>query len=207
MGETEVAVFKYMKSQNRPYSALDVFQNLHKKYGKTAIVKAMESLSEKNKLLEKTYGKSKIYVINQSQFADVNDDELKEIDDKILQLDLSLKDSKSKLAASSSELKSLTLSLTTEDALSLLQNLKSEIQELEKQLAEMKSNCVKIDATEKKQLTEQHKHVVGQWKKRKRMTCDIMNAVLEGYPKTKKQFLDEVGIETDEEHKLVIPST
>lgn len=206
MSEVETAVFTYMKSQNRPYSVLDVFQNLHKKYGKTAITKAMEALSENCKLLEKTYGKSKIYVVNQSQFADVNDCELKDIDNKIQKLDKTLKDSQSKLASSSSELKSLASSLTTEDAISLLEKLKAEVKDLNQRLKSIKGNSVKIDANEKKRVVEQHKSIVGQWRKRKRMTSDLMNAVLEGYPKTKKQFLDEVGIETDEDCKVTLPN-
>lgn len=35
---------------------------------------------------------------------------------------------------------------------------------------------------------------------------DMMGAILEGYPKSKKEFLEEVGVETDEDHKVTVPN-
>lgn len=35
---------------------------------------------------------------------------------------------------------------------------------------------------------------------------ELLDAILEGYPKSKKQFFEEVGIETDEEHNVVLPA-
>ncbi|KAK2157018.1 hypothetical protein LSH36_200g01015 [Paralvinella palmiformis] len=43
------------------------------------------------------------------------------------------------------------------------------------------------------------------WRKRKRMTNDILDAILEGYPKKKKDLLEEIGIETDEEYNVKPP--
>lgn len=53
----EKMILEYMKTQNRPYSANDVFLNLQKKIGKTQVVKLMEEMSKKEKLVEKIYGK------------------------------------------------------------------------------------------------------------------------------------------------------
>ena len=205
MNDTEKSVFEYMKSQNRPYSAIDVFNNLHKAYGKTAIVKALESLAEKKKLLEKTYGKSKIYVVDQAQFPNVDDAILLELDNKIGAMKKCVDESSAKLSTLSSNLKALNSSLTSEDAAALLKKLKPEVEALEERLSVLKSNTVCIDADQKRKINEKCKSMVGQWKKRKRMTTDLMNAVLEGYPKTKKQFIDEVGIETDEDCQVVVP--
>lgn len=36
---------------------------------------------------------------------------------------------------------------------------------------------------------------------------DMINAILEGYPKSKREFLDEVGVETDEDCKVLIPDS
>ena len=207
MVDVERAVYEYMKSQNRPYSALDVFNNLHKKFGKTAVVKALESLAEKKKMLEKTYGKSKIYVIEQSQFSAVDDVKLKELDDKISMLHNSVNNLRSNWNESNSQLKSLTSSLTTENALVLRKTLQEETGDLEKKLNRITSNSVCVDAVQKELANKNHKSMISQWRKRKRMTVDLINAVLEGYPKTKKQFFEEVGIETDEDCKVSIPDS
>ena len=58
-------ILKYMQDQNRPYSATDVLLNLHKEIGKTQVVKSLESLSKAGHLVEKVYGKQKIYFVNQ----------------------------------------------------------------------------------------------------------------------------------------------
>lgn len=34
---------------------------------------------------------------------------------------------------------------------------------------------------------------------------ELSDAILEGYPKSKKQFFEEVGIETDEDHNVKLP--
>ena len=39
---------------------------------------------------------------------------------------------------------------------------------------------------------------VSEWRKRKRMCCDMLDAILEGYPKGKKALYEEVGIEVDD---------
>ncbi|NXI52616.1 HOP2 protein, partial [Chloroceryle aenea] len=35
---------------------------------------------------------------------------------------------------------------------------------------------------------------------------ELLDAILEGYPKSKKQFFEEVGIETDEDHNVTPPA-
>ena len=59
-------ILKYMTEQNRPYSATDVLNNLHKEIGKTQVIKSLESLASSGSLAEKVYGKQKIYFLNQN---------------------------------------------------------------------------------------------------------------------------------------------
>lgn len=47
-----VKVLNYMKQQNRPYSVNDIFLNLHKEIGKTAVQKALDSLVEVSMLIK-----------------------------------------------------------------------------------------------------------------------------------------------------------
>jgi 26S proteasome regulatory subunit (ATPase 3-interacting protein) len=44
--EGSEAILAYLKKQNRPYSAVDVFNNLKGEYGKTAVTKALTQLQE-----------------------------------------------------------------------------------------------------------------------------------------------------------------
>ena len=54
------AVLHYLNVQNRPYSAIDIFNNLHKAHGQTTVKKVLETLAADGKIVEKTYGKQKV---------------------------------------------------------------------------------------------------------------------------------------------------
>ncbi|XP_078485323.1 homologous-pairing protein 2 homolog [Ciona intestinalis] len=205
--KVEDAVFEYMKAQNRPYSAADIFSNLHKEHGKTAVTRAVETLSQQGKLLEKTYGKSKIYVVHQSQFPAVNNEEITKLDAGIKELTEKVMSLQTEYQKKSSLLGQLKSSLTTADAVEKVKILKEEVAKMKTHLKSLKSMSGTIDPAQKKKVYEQHKTYVGHWRKRKRMTSDLMNAVLEGYPKSKKVFMDEVGIETDEACSVTIFKT
>lgn len=64
------AVLKYLVDTNRPYSANDITQNLHKKFGKTEILRALDALVSKEKIKEKVYGKQKVYCALQDDDQD-----------------------------------------------------------------------------------------------------------------------------------------
>jgi hypothetical protein len=63
------AVLQYFVHQNRPYSAQDVFMNLHKDHSKAVVQKVIDQLVEQQDLREKVNGKQKCYVANQVRIA------------------------------------------------------------------------------------------------------------------------------------------
>ncbi|XP_021413428.2 homologous-pairing protein 2 homolog isoform X2 [Oncorhynchus mykiss] len=184
-------IFAYLNEKNRPYSAQDVFNNLQKQHGlgKTAVVKAMEQLALEGKIKEKTYGKQKIYFADQAQFAEVSEADLKAIDSRISDLSTQVQAISQGCRQQDAELKELNSSLTTEEII-------SEIQELKEGCSGYREHLEKIKSATNHVTPEQ-----------KEMAADMMGSILEGYPKTKKQFLEEVGVETDEDCKVTMPST
>ncbi|TDH03155.1 hypothetical protein EPR50_G00159900 [Perca flavescens] len=202
-------ILAYMNEKNRPYSSQDVFCNLQKQHGlgKTAVVKAMELLALEGKIKEKTYGKQKIYFADQSQFKDVNDADLKAMDSQISQLSAEMHSLNQSCRQLDSELKELSSSLTTEEVMSEIKALKAECSGYRSRVEKIKSATNHVTPEEKEKVYKEQNAYVKEWKKRKRLASDMMNAILEGYPKSKKQFLDEVGVETDEDCKVLVPST
>lgn len=59
------AVLKYLRNTNRPYSTNDIVMNLHKEFGKTIVQRALDALVQQTVVLEKVYGKQKVYVARQ----------------------------------------------------------------------------------------------------------------------------------------------
>ncbi|CAJ1076140.1 homologous-pairing protein 2 homolog [Xyrichtys novacula] len=202
-------ILSYLNQKNRPYSAQDVFTNLQKQHGlgKTAVVKAMELLALEGKIKEKTYGKQKIYFADQAQFRDVSDSDLKAMDSQISELSAEVHSLTQSCRQRDAELKELNNSLTTEEILSEIQKLKSECSGYRARLEKIKSATNHVTPEEKEKVYKERDVYVKEWRKRKRMASDMMNQILEGYPKSKKEFLDEVGVETDEDCKVVVPST
>ena len=50
-----------------------------------------------------------------------------------------------------------------------------------------------------------HETSLGHWRKRKRMATEVLDSVLESWPKSKKCLYEEIGIETDESVGVSIP--
>ncbi|XP_074512214.1 homologous-pairing protein 2 homolog [Sebastes fasciatus] len=201
-------ILAYLNEKNRPYSAQDVFCNLQKQhgFGKTAVVKAMELLALEGKIKEKMYGKQKIYFADQSQFKDVNDADLKAMDCQVSQLNAEAQSLTQSCRQLNSELKELSSSLTTEEMMSELKELKAECSGYRARMEKIKSATNHVTPEEKAKVYKDRNVYVKEWKKRKRLASDMMDAILEGYPKSKKQFLEEVGVETDEDCKVTVPS-
>lgn len=203
--EAETALLHYLIKENRPYSAVDIFNNLHREYGKTAVTRALENLAQEGKIKEKVYGKQKVYLADQSHFADVDETELKEMDAEIVELAQKLKSTQAIVRSQEEEIRSLESSLTTNEAVSQLTELTKECDVLQQRLSQMKSAENVVSPEEKEKIYKQNKKLLQEWRKRKRMAMNILNAVLENYPNTKKELYEEIGIETDEDYGVTFP--
>ncbi|XP_061605906.1 homologous-pairing protein 2 homolog [Phyllopteryx taeniolatus] len=201
-------ILAYLNAKNRPYSTQDVFCNLQKQHGlgKTAVVKSMELLALEGKIKEKTYGKQKIYFADQAQFKDVNDADLKGMDSQISNLNEEMQALIQSCRQLDAELKDLNNSLTTQEMTSQITRLRDECSVCRERLDKIKSVANHVTPEEKDKVLKEHNIYVKEWRKRKRLASDMMDTILEGYPKSKKEFLEEVGVETDEDYKVVVPT-
>lgn len=84
-GGASAVLLRYLREQNRPYSAQDAFGNLQREHGlgKAAVVKALEQLAQQGRVREKVYGKQKIYFADQEQLPAASDAELRGLDGEI----------------------------------------------------------------------------------------------------------------------------
>jgi len=203
--EPDVAILEYLEQQNRPYSAVDIYNNLHKEFGKTAVEKSLETLSEDGKIDKKTYGKQKVFAPCQSKYGDYNENELKGLDCNIKELQEELTLLSSQVKKKDNELNGLSSQIKTEDAVAAIENLIKENEVLKDRIQKLKTGTVLITKEERKKIFENKEKNVSHWRKRKRMTTDIVDSILEGYPKSKKDLLEEVGMETDEDVGVSFP--
>lgn len=195
------ATYKYLRLQNRPYSANDIVENLHKEFGKTAVQKALDQLVHDAKIKEKVYGKQKVYCVIQEQESNAEQaqKEMQDMEEQIGTLQQSLNKNDEQIKAVDSELKAYTSSLTTEEARIAKEQLINELGNLREKLHLLSENAVLISPISKKKTEAEHEKHMKQYRKRKRICMDVVNSILEGYPKKKKDLFEEVGIETDED--------
>ncbi|XP_029642237.1 homologous-pairing protein 2 homolog [Octopus sinensis] len=205
--DVQKAVLEYLNQQNRPYSAIDVFNNLHKEYGKTAVTKSLDELAESGKIKKKTYGKQCVYVANQDNFSSLSDAEMKTLETDVQKLTSKLQNLQNEVSLLEKEQKQLSCSLSTEEAQKQLETYTKDNGKLSEKLVKLKAgNAIVITKEEKDKIYQERQKCVKEWKKRKRMANDILNAILEGYPKTKKHLYEEIGVETDEDCGVTIPN-
>uniref|UniRef100_A0A8C0QQJ3 Homologous-pairing protein 2 homolog n=1 Tax=Canis lupus familiaris TaxID=9615 RepID=A0A8C0QQJ3_CANLF len=199
-------LLRYLQEQNRPYSAQDVFGNLQREHGlgKAAVVKALEQLAQQGKIKEKMYGKQKIYFADQDQFA-LSDADLQGLDAKIVALTAKVQSLQQSCRHMEAELKELTSALTTPEMQKEIQELKKECAAYRERLKNIKAASNHVTPEEKEQVYRERQKYCKEWRKRKRMATELSDAILEGYPKSKKQFFEEVGIETDEDYNVKLP--
>eukprot|EP00062_Callorhinchus_milii_P016013 gi/632966871/ref/XP_007899659.1/ PREDICTED: homologous-pairing protein 2 homolog [Callorhinchus milii] len=200
-------ILKYLNDQNRPYSAQDVFGNLQREHnlGKTAVVKALENLTQQRKIKEKVYGKQKIYFADQDQFPAVSEVELKSLDSEISEVSKKVETAQQNSRQMETELKELNSSMTTQELTADIKALNKECVVYQERLRKIQSSSSLVTPEEKEKVFDERKQYVKEWRKRKRLATDLIDAILEGYPKSKKQFFEEVGIETDEDSKVTVP--
>lgn len=88
-------IMKYIIKENRPYSAIQIYDNLHHRIQKSTLEKCLNTLTEsyttapngaKQRLLCKEYGKAKIYFPDQNCFEVISERELEQLSAEIEKL-------------------------------------------------------------------------------------------------------------------------
>jgi len=203
--ETSSAIFSYLSQQNRPYSANDLHLNLHKEHGKAAIQKVVDAMVEGGKLKVKVNGKQTCYFVNQDLLPTCSDEELAALDSQTKQVEEEVRESKDALKKVQSRLLQLGSSLTLHQATEQLNKVKEEISILKERLSKLEGNTQVMSAEEKLAIQGAHGKTVTGWRKRKRMASDILDSILESWPKSKASLFEEIGVDTDESVGVKMP--
>lgn len=93
---------------------------------------------------------------------------------------------------------------TNNEAKDQLGALQVTVDSLQQKLTQLSQNTVVVSPEEKMKINTEHAKLLSAYRKRKRLCMDIIDAIMEGYPKSKRVLMEEIGIETDEEVKMPI---
>ncbi|OTF73395.1 homologous-pairing protein 2-like protein [Euroglyphus maynei] len=208
--DAKLEVKNFLTNASRPYSCTDVANNFQNKYNKSLIQKSLDSLVEQNDVIEKLNGKQKIYFISQENI-DFNEESMKLVNGKIEQHNQLINELKQSINEKKEKLNVLKNHVSIEELQDRLSQLQAQVDELRLQVKEYESkhsttDDMDDDIERKSVLTLKRKKLVDEWRKRKRMATGMINTIMENCPKKKKDFFEEVGIETDEDYNVDIPS-
>ncbi|XP_010074723.1 PREDICTED: homologous-pairing protein 2 homolog, partial [Pterocles gutturalis] len=95
-------------------------------------------------------------------------------------------------------LKDLNSSMTTPEMTREITELRKDCASYAEKLERIKSATNHVHPPHRLQVCSEQKLYCKEWRRRKRMATELLDAILEGYPKSKKEFFEEVGIETDD---------
>ncbi|CAH8651398.1 unnamed protein product [Heterobilharzia americana] len=198
-------VLTYFERANRPFSVVDVCGAL-KNYGKTAISKALDDLVEEGLLKEKVYGKQKVFVYDQMKLPSFDESEIRKMETESANLSAVLSEEQRKYKNVTEELKKVTSSLTKEEAEAELIQVNEKIVKTKAELATLKSKGPRVTEADMNSVAEVHSKMISEWRRRKRIAMNIIDTIAEGYPSSKKQLMSDIGIETDEECGVKMPT-
>ena len=182
-----------MKKQNRPYSLINVFDNLRGAFPKPAIQLCLDRLSSETGILfEKTYGAQKFYFCKQSIFGDCSAEAVKQLETEVAEI------RKSQLCVSTqiAEINSTCpvpdsiLISKNKQALKEFENLKNQIDQMKRQ-TEGKSQLI----SELEHFSKKFAAAKDEADKRKRIFMRMLDHLAEGLNMTRSDLAEELGCE------------
>ncbi|KAI9138512.1 Tat binding protein 1-interacting protein-domain-containing protein [Paraphysoderma sedebokerense] len=200
--EAEQLILSYLRKQNRPYSAVDVFNNLHGAVGKSNVPKILNTLAERNEITAKQFNKTIVYVANQDDLPTPSPEELDRMDKEINSLKEDVMKLKEETAGLQSTFNTLKNALTDEEIEARLAELAEENAKYDARLQKLREGGRVISVEDKKRIEQDFEKMRKAWVTRKRKCKEILDTMLEHNPMKPSQFMEELGIETDEQFGL-----
>jgi hypothetical protein len=189
-----------MKNQNRPYSLINIFDNLHGAIKKSQLQNILDSLTKEEKLIMKLYGSTKIYLCNQNLFPSVSEEELNSLDKKINEKREENKIIKDNINLKNNELKTITNSFTDEELNKKIKELKKELEIKKKKVGLIENGEIeKINIDKMKIAEKNYEDSLKKYKKIKKICMGIFDQIAESMDITTKKIMDKIGVENDNE--------
>lgn len=194
--DDEAVVFEFLLHQNRPYSLVNIYDNLRGAIKKPLLQKNLDKLVEKQKVLVKEYGKVKIFLINQKLIPEVNEIELEELDTQISELNNELESGKNEVKELQNRMKELKNTLSIEEVERQLDENRKVWKQLEMEIMEFESaGCVSVEMA--RDVEGKLKIMQIEEKKRGRVCNELMAGMAEIFDVPTKKIKEMIGIEVD----------
>ncbi|KAG2341901.1 TBPIP-domain-containing protein [Suillus weaverae] len=203
--EAEDAILQYLKRMNRPFGAVDVAANLKGAVPKATTQKILVALAERGEIVQKTYGKTSLFVANQASIDAVPADKLTELEVECK----TVEDGNNVLAvevkAMTAELSKLKNCPTDEELEAQIASTKKGIVQLTDRLIPLRSGAPLISAEELVKIDVDWAKWRAEWIRRRKVFMTFWQLATDSLPPQEAEILlEDLGMEFDPtEHKTL----
>ncbi|CAN0146947.1 unnamed protein product [Ascophyllum nodosum] len=199
------AVSDYMMRSNRPFSCINVFDNLHKKIPKAMIQKLLDELTRDGTLKVQEYSKARIYYANQDALpggaGEVSDEKLGKLEQEAKDLTSKLEVASAEARAMQARVQALAAQPTDTDLDDKLASTARDVEQMEARNAAIKAQGHGASTGEggMKAARAGFNKFRALWVKRKRNAMDVVDMIADGMDKKPKVIMDMLDLEPDED--------
>lgn len=197
--DPKAAVLQLMQEKNRPYSVINIGDELHGEFPKSAIQKAVDALTSEGKITCKLFGKStKIYFASQEGLPVASKEELQQLDNHLDEL----RERETELKQKVEELRARKNRLANTKPLPELYAYRDELRQRAEQEEARKDSLIEEAQGITPEDAEKHQKAFRtrceQWRTRKNKCREMIDAFCEAVDKKPSELMEEIGLETDE---------
>ena len=198
-------ILAYLHQQNRPYSAIQVFDNLHKRVPKGTVDKLLPSLSEDadSMVRSKEYGKLRLFWSEKANRTLPSEDQLADLEEQTSALKEEVGRRVEEERALRTELAALEIDPPDSELKTLIESLRRDADGKLRRLGGV--SAVPVDPETMRQAAEEHNFLRGSWLKRKVQCLEVVEVLAESMEKKTREVCVLLGVDTDEDAAAVVP--
>ncbi|KAF9495298.1 TBPIP-domain-containing protein [Pleurotus eryngii] len=203
--EAEDKILEYMKRMNRPFGAVDVAANLKGAVAKTVTQKLLVSLAEKGELVQKLYGKTTFFVVNQANIASVPDEEIATLEAERQQVEEENGLKAAEAKALVNELARLKSTPTNDELDTQIADTKAAIAKALTRLQPLRGGATLVSADDIAQIDTEWVKWRAEWTRRRKIFTSFWQLATDALPPQDATALaEDLGIEFDtSEHQAL----
>eukprot|EP00948_MAST-09A_sp_MAST-9A-sp1_P002813 g2813.t1 len=195
-------ILGYLSGNNRPFTADDIFNNLHGTISKAVLKRTCDALAQTEEIGFKLNGKFKIYFPSQKSYSDVKFSDVTDLEETNKSISIKLKGNEAALKAMNAKKRELEKEPEDEALDGILSTYSKEIEDMSKRIEDIreaaKSNPIDPQAKIKIAIDAMKYYKAASH--RRRCVMDVVERVSEGTGKKMNVLTQEMGLESDVDH-------
>jgi len=202
LADDEKTILDYLIQQNRPYSGVNIFENLNQKIKKAQCLRILDNLTKWSFLICKEYN-TKVYLPNQNNYPPVDEKELKTLDEELEIKRKILEEKQLKLKKLQADYKAITSKQTDEEIKQSIINKNKYLEDIKQKVLNYKGGNFKFVDEETVKIKEKiFENSKNNYQKARKVCLEIVDGFCELMEKKRKEIFDMMGLEEEDEQDL-----